>query len=386
MAASSTWAAWELWYEARDWARVAATIQECRAGNGSAPRRRQPTQIEYVYEYKGHTYQGSRLLPGKGTATASELSGPRQALLRDRAASGEPLRAWVNPAHPSQSLLFRTLPTDLWMWGGLCGLIGLCGLGVLGAGGWSIRRALRRRRLAARFPDKPWRSEGGWEQLKSHSEGASALVTQWALCLFGTVFSGFCFWVAYTGGTETGWLLIVGAICAVCLIGVSLSVYKTMLYWKWGRATLVFPRIPFRPGGVLEAEIRCGRLLRPTGDVRLTLLCSKDVKVKKRGDFRLKRRNLLEQTLTVQKESLDSPGPEGTVVPVRMDIPAGYPGTRRMDEVVTLATSGSTKELQTYWELEVEVPCPGLDFYAVFLVPVYEVEDSSVVEYREGAS
>jgi len=56
----------------------------------------------------------------------------------------------------------------------------------------------------------------------------------------------------------------------------------------------------------------------------------------------------------------------GARVPIRFDLPAPGPGV--------LGTALSA-ELPRYWELELWAELPGLDFQAVFLVPVYQRPD-----------
>jgi hypothetical protein len=70
----------------------------------------------------------------------------------------------------------------------------------------------------------------------------------------------------------------------------------------------------------------------------------------------LRRRDGWSQTRAV-------PGGLGTRIPIRFELPPPGPGA---------AGTRLAAELPCYWELEVWADLPGLDFQAVFLVPVYQ--------------
>ena len=137
---------------------------------------------------------------------------------------------------------------------------------------------------------------------------------------------------------------------------------------RHGVAEVRFARFPFFLGEPLEVTlVRDGAQVRLTGlHARLTCIREAwgqpshfdDDQPRTSMKRRLERRDGWSETRPVR-------GTFGARIPIRFDLPAPGPEA--------LGTELSA-ELPRYWELELWAELPGLDFQAVFLLPVYRRE------------
>ena len=366
------------YWESAEWERVPATIQhfnveeeDYRDRDGHR-RKQYRLTVRYRYEYGGKTYQGETIDRSGGTSsTANPRS--RSTLLRDRMQSGQPIRAWVNPEDPSESMLFRELSTEDYILPGLALLFGLAGLGITVLGLSLTVKVLARRRRASLHPDKPWRHEDQWRGFQIQSASAGSLVAGWMGVILAAVFISIFTFVMIREDAPWFARIVVGLLGLGVVIGILAMIYKTLQYLKWGRATFAFNHMPFRPGEPLTGVVLCGRLIDAGEGFSLRLLRAEDVITRSGKNRSVRKRECWSDTQTVTQDMAEEEGAGGTAIPVRMEVPADQPGTEDW---------GKTGR---YWQLEVEARTAGINFSARFDVPIYEVEDESLIEYRPGA-
>ncbi len=128
---------WLDYFAARSWSAVNAKIVSVELLESSSGRRRHLASrrvvCEYIYEYAGHRHTGRRVgLEWGGSSGQFHLERYQQLLHHLR--QDIPLPAYVNPAEPTQAVLFRT--TNVMMYG-----IPAVGALLVLAGIWCLKRS-----------------------------------------------------------------------------------------------------------------------------------------------------------------------------------------------------------------------------------------------------
>jgi hypothetical protein len=287
----------------------------------------------------------------------------RHAVLKRHRENGEPFRAWVNPEAPAESMLFREMTPMSWVllpFGLVFAMVGLfvCGLGaraVLGAGA-------RKRRLE-RDPGRPWRADPRWrEGFVFGARAGRGVAGAWGLATFLTLFIGMFVFLVITQDAPLIARLIVGLFALVALAAIGGAVYVTLRFLKYGSPRLEMAQVPAVPGGRLLCAVVCRRHVRVEGTFHVKLTCKHTV-----GSGKHSRVEELHQS-SVEVDRDLAGNYEGTAIPIDVAIPGGLPPTGGEDDVD--------------WELEVTASTPGVDFRADFDLPVYVVEDESLIEKR----
>jgi len=243
--------------------------------------------------------------------------------------------------------------------------VALLGFPLVAATGALLSDSWRRRALARKFPGRAWRHEGIWQNFEVRSGSLLELVIGWGSALMLFLLANMIFW-GTAQEMPVGSALLAAFFAALGLVPMVPALRGMLQYRKWGRPRLVFPRLPFRPGERLEGVVLCTRRISAADGFHLTLLCSED-----RPDWHdITRRDLHTGDEIVDSDMAAEGGCEGTAIPVDIQIPGDMPGTQE------------EKGRSTYWQLEVEAAMPGIDFAATFDLPIYELEDDSLVEFR----
>jgi hypothetical protein len=160
--------------------------------------------------------------------------------------------------------------------------------------------------------------------------------------------------------------VVLGAFLLVGLWFLGTGVLTLLRRSRHGVAELRLARFPFFLGEPLDATLVRQGPAAPLPGLHARLTCVAERWGRPTGHatepFHEATRRRLER---VDRWSETRPvlGAMGSRIPIRFDLPPPGPDA--------LGTELSA-ELPRYWELEVWAELPGLDFHAVFLVPVYQ--------------
>jgi len=212
--------------------------------------------------------------------------------------------------------------------------------------------------------DHPWRPEG----IADHSlrRALGAMVAGGLMAVAASAMG----W-RIVGDSDWPQVLLPGAA-----IGLILALALGLLGWgvllvlrrtRHGRSELRFVRCPFRLGGPLEVILVRDPGAPPLEGLTATLRCVVERWVDRPGTDdagELASRRQVERQVA-WSETRPVPFVHGSRLPIRFELPA--PG----GAAVGTALSGRPPR---YWELELRARLPGLDYGALFLVPVYEEE------------
>jgi hypothetical protein len=210
--------------------------------------------------------------------------------------------------------------------------------------------------------DHPWRREGLLDE--SGRDVRNALAGGGVLTLVATLV-GVLLLPRVPGDMILVPALVAGAFLADGLWFLGTGVLTLLRRQRHGVPELRLARFPAFLGEPLDATLLRGGARVPLTGLHARLTCVEerwgqsshfdDAHPRTSMSRRLERREGWSETRPVR-------GTYGTSIPVRFDLPPAGPG---------VAGTRLAAELPCYWELELWAELPGLDFHAVFLVPVY---------------
>ncbi len=251
--------------------------------------------------------------------------------------------------------LFRAEEPDEWAMGLaiLSYVTGGLGLYLVPQGVREI--ATQRRAREAERGAQRWRSDYSWNPRGIRSANVrevvwSASIVLWllpAIVALNTLLDV---------GTVQLNVFIVAADLAI-VIGIGFTLHRVLRLFRHGTSFLAFDRFPFRPGEAIDVH------LRPPESARLGEILSVELRFVEEcfGDAR-QAEMVVERTYSDKREVHIEPGSRAAAdIPISIPLPVDRERVTRM-----LARP------PCHWELCVTSQVSGVDFEALFLVPVYE--------------
>jgi hypothetical protein len=261
--------------------------------------------------------------------------------------------AWVTRFHPEQ-LFFSgpVMPTKL--------IYAFAGLFVAsGAILWST--ALRamgagfaRARRARSYPHTPWLADRAWDVKGERQRPWAGAMSSFTLIGFLALFLLPFHWWMYADTWIPG-VLILALFDLVFLAFLTYWLYAVARSLKYGRAWVGYDRFPYFLGEPLDLRLGCrGGLDRFT---KLTVTI-RFVRVK--NEVQGRNRQAVCHQHWAEEMAFDPGLLRGaTALPISLVLPAGdYANALSADP-------------PRYWEIEAKGEAPGIDFLALFLLPVY---------------
>ncbi|HXW61068.1 MAG TPA: hypothetical protein VEJ45_00580 [Candidatus Acidoferrales bacterium] len=258
------------------------------------------------------------------------------------------------PAHKHASCWLIALVAGMFFCGGA--LFAVHGLRDV------IRQAAYRRQAAQR-PSEPWLYDFPWRR---DGIAFGAFDDMLGRLLAAMVWTTFLLPFAWVGMKVRGAWPFLAAVALVGLLGLifwfrwAQTLFEVLLY---GHSFLTYESLPFALGGTLRARLRSPHRLCAIDQLTLTLRCVQERGVNTgQGPDRSTRvvcYELYKDVATYDRDRLI--GLASNDVSIEFRLPPDQPAT-------DLAAG-----LPTYWEIEAKGKARGVDYEAVFLVPVYKV-------------
>lgn len=356
LALSSVWD----WMQARDWIEVQAQVLDAGLDRRDETFRAIAT---YRYQYQGIEYEGNRLSFHGGSDNIGDFHDAMHRLLERHRLSGEPLNIFIDPHHPSASVIHRDLRP------GMIGflmvfplLFGAAGIGIILYALTAGRRRRKSRALQQSHPDEPWRWRAEWNSGVLPSDNGKMLKFIGFFALVWNLISlplPFMLWREVTAKANPA--ALIGLVFP--LVGLALIIWLGRLWLadrRYGRATFTLDTLPAALGDRLSGELTVPASLPAGSMLRVHLDC-----VRRRttgsGRHRSTTEDLLwqdEQRLPLQPHHLL----QGTRVHLVFPLPADQPPSDDTDP-----------ENRVLWRLRAQADVPGVDFSALFEVPVFRV-------------
>jgi hypothetical protein len=355
------------WVRARAWdevpARILSADLDMNRGDDSTTYRVRAT---YQYDYGGTSYVSDRVAGGFGSDNIGSFHQEKYAELRPYSETGRPFRCFVNPADPSEALLYRELRWGMLGFQTTFALVFcLVGYGLMFAAVYGGRLAKEADILRERHAAEPWLWEKDWVdgRIQAGSRGrmigAILFATLWNLISAPIIF------IAPRELAAGNHLVLIGLLFP--LVGAALAAYAVyaVLQWrKFGNTEFELFSNPGVLGGYLEGRVHTNIRSRKGEGFRVTLSCIRKETRGSGDNRRTTEKTLWQDSVHVAANELSS-GPHGASVPVRFAIP--YSAGPQSDP------EGSDPVI---WRVDVNAELPGVDFAARFKVPVFETPDS----------
>ena len=237
------------------------------------------------------------------------------------------------------------------------------GLGVVAYGRFMRKTAADTKALSVQHPEKPWLWRDDWSQGYAKPEWRSTAVTWGAagvVCLLVSVPGVVAIPSAWHSGHR--WeLLVVLVFPLTGLYLLSQSALAALRESKFRRMRFKLSTLPGIIGGRVEGNLETSYLFPPGTQVTLTLSCVRSY-VSGTGNSRSHWETALWQDTQVAPAYVGGPG---------SSIPASFATPYDTSE-----TDARNPSDEIFWKLTANAALEGLDFRAVFRVPVFKTESS----------
>jgi hypothetical protein len=268
----------------------------------------------------------------------------------------------------TQALRHAGRPTPDWSQVAFGAVFLLAGLGLVLGGpiGFLVARRARGRRAEA--PDQPWRWREDWASGRIPGAFSAGGGSFWIIGLIWLAFSvPMSGWLFIDSGAPIFFQGIFGVgfplVGVVVLVG---GLRGTLRRRRFGRSILTLDATPAPPGGALSGRIDCGVEDQLDPSFEVVLQCMETWTEPGTGKSSSRTRTELrwrDDYLCLGERSSDLP--DGTLVPVRFDLPADA------------LPSGQGGRGTIAWTLNVSSSLPGIDYRDSFAVPVFAMPEGA---------
>lgn len=360
---------WEF-YQMRQWVEVPAVIQdaglESHTGDDSTTY---SVRARYTYRYEGTSYRSTKVGIHGGSDNIGSYQERLAELLESHEASGEPYRAFVNPADPSEAILDRNLRVEkLGFFALFMVTFGGVGFGLIIFGFIGTRKVSQQQARQAENPDHPWLWREDWERRTiQYTDRAGAIGWVIFAVLWNAVSSPilFVFQEEWEFGNH---MILIGLIFPLVGVWLAFKAVQAMLRWRrYGLSTLHLDQVPIAPGEQLSGRVVTSAAVDPADGYDVTLSAVHSYSTGS-GKNRSTRKDTLwedQRQVTVARRSRD-----GMEIPVAFEVPEG---------VATTAQEGDHKVV---WLLQLRAAVAGVDYHASFDLPVFAVAEDGGLDSR----
>ncbi len=281
------WQAMQSWQEG--WARILeASLESHTSRNENSTTTTYTVKARYQYMYKGRGYIGTRIGIGSGSDNIGSYHQDMAARLQEAQRSDAKVPCYINPDHPGEAVLDRSLRTPLLAIQGAFSLVfGGAGIAAMFWGVSSCRREAEAAALARLDPaaeSEPWRLRRDWRTGVIRSKGRAGVI---GLFLFAFFWNGISFPVSYLvlsdlfpdglrWPQQEGWqpalLVLLFPLIGILLILFTLrALYRHL---RTGTVTFHMTPVPGVLGGIVGGMIEVPRKLSLEDGARLELSCA----------------------------------------------------------------------------------------------------------------
>lgn len=354
------------WIAARSWEPVPATLHSVNLDSRTDSEGTTTYRVEatYTYDWRGERFTGSRV-DLHGSDNLGDWHHRLHSRLQRALRAGEPVTAWVDPDDPSRAVLERGM-----RWGRLG--FGMIFPAVFGGFGllviWAVRRGRRetveRERLQRRDPGRPWMWEAKWRTTELESRSGARMWVAIGFALFWNLVSAPVAFLVPGEVAEGNHPALLALLFPAIGIGLIVWAVRAVIRRRrYGDSRLRLDALPVPLGGQLRATLEVpARLQDRELDVRLA--CVHRYRTGTGKNRKTRTDTLWEDRRQVAARSGSGPG--ATSARIELWLPHDQPVAREQpsdDRIV--------------WELEIEADEPGVDYRAIFELPVFETDTTA---------
>lgn len=350
------------WHHAQSWQGTPAQILETAleshhdSGHGTTCS----VTVRYAYSWSGVRHEGTRVSACGGSD--SDSSRHRHAELERCRNSGGAFRAFVNPAAPGESVLYREFETGQLLMPLLFGLV-FAGAGLfMFTFGWKTARAAgQQRRLQEQHSGQPWRWKPDWAAGRICHSGRATFWFAFLFAAFWNAISAPLLFVIPNELAKGNKPVLIALLFP--LVGLGLASWAVLAFIRWrkfGDSVVELAAIPGVPGLPLRGVLTVSMPEPPANGFVLCLNCIRSTTTGSGKNRHTTETVLWQDERQVQPSRGDRRG--NIRVPVDFDLPADQPSA---------SPPGSPDASTVLWRLTARADLPGADYAATFDLPVF---------------
>lgn len=250
-----------------------------------------------------------------------------------------------------------------WVVGACGGLFGAAGLWLMLHGWIGVRRNTRRKEQLTRRPHEPWLADYTWDIRGAQDNNlARAFASTWVfafVCIFAVPFVWLMFF-----SDENIPIFAKGIISLFLLIFGGMGCYAAYLWLRWfkyGTSRIEFGGFPAYLGEKFSVSFSRRTALN-TPKIKFTLRCVEE-KYESTGTGKNRSESVVCYQIyddMIERELDTNDRRRGLSYDLEFDLPPNPEFATRLAD-----------RPPVYWELEASAETSGVDYHAVFLIPVY---------------
>jgi hypothetical protein len=280
------------------------------------------------------------------------------------------IEAYVNPKNPQEAILFRQVSMGMILISGVGLLFTLVGLGLIIAGLYAYRKSKQRDALLKKFPGKPWKADSRWSGFKIITSQLNTLIATWAFSLFFSLFVSIFIFLLYSDNNAPtiAWAII-GLFSIFAVFSLFGAIYKTLGYLKYGESQMFLQQIPLVPGAQFKGVVVLPKGIGPGQKIDLEFICEKCLTTGS-GKHRSTQTTVVHKEKAVEITDRNKRVNERLIVPTDFTVPEeGEPDSPYTNPTIE-------------WKLKAVAEVPGVDYEAIFSLPVFKVNGEEDIEYK----
>ncbi|MDA3923679.1 MAG: DUF3592 domain-containing protein [Kiritimatiellae bacterium] len=319
---------------------ISCDLERHRGDKGSVSYK---VVADYEYEVNGVKYKNNRVTLSNGSDNIGSFHRDLHKLLKKKKVGNKPVSCWVNPVNPAESILVKEPRISLLMFKALFVLVfGSVGLAIVLSGMFMFL-----------VPDT---SSEKFQQPSIRMRGGASHKVAVAVALYWNAFTLWMTWKALVIFALADIPLYFWLFTASGVISATIAGYMLLRFNKYGISAFELSPFPGVLGGSVSGSIRISRVVEANGGFELTLQCIHQYTTRSGKNSTTHRDVIWDDNRHV--DSVYNYGTE-MVLPVKFAVPYNKPAT-------TVAGNSNGH----YWQLKVKAKTPGIDYVAVFDVPV----------------
>lgn len=362
MAVVAAWTFWD-YQRMRRWeevpCRIVAANLESHRGDKSTTYK---VSAEFRYSYAGREYTGTRVSPHSGSDNIGSFHQRVFRELDEHRSSGKAFRCYVDPVHPDSAILYRRPRWEMMLFYTMfVYAFGGAGLGLMA---FSLFWG-RRTRRGAETAEQPWLARDDWAQGQIRSSNRTIFRTVACLAVLANLAHLPLAMVAAEEWSEQGnpWTLLVLIFPAIGLGLAWWAIYAYLRWLKYGESLFEMASVPGVVGGRLAGVVHVDFRLESEQGFQLRLVCRRTT-TRRSGNKSQTTVDTVWEAKRQITQALGQPDPGRTAIPVLFGIPYEAPPT------------GGPSNERVDWKLEVHAAQSGVDYMAIFEVPVFQTPES----------
>jgi hypothetical protein len=220
-------------------------------------------------------------------------------------------------------------------------------------------------------PETPWHWRPDWVAGVIKESRAGQALFLWPFAIFWNAVSLPVWFLISRELVKQNRAVLITLLFPIIGVGlIAAAIYVTARRAKFGASTCTIDRIPLQPGTTFHGEVRLRSRQRPEAGFSFVLTSIRAITTGS-GKSRSTRENVLWQETRVVSSSTAAPSPDGMRVPFSFELP---PDAESTDERQT--------DNRVLWRLEVSAELPGVDYYAIFELPVFRTGHDAELEAK----